>query len=186
MMLIDELKALDFEQINKEVKRECLTRIAEGKLTIQEDPYSHFGVYTLPYHPLSKKILIGHHIKADKWLAPGGHIDDDETIKQTAVREINEELRLQVTKTDISEPFFADIANIVSKPPRLCTMHYTIWVYFLSPINTIILDPGEFYESRWVRLEEASELTTDPANKDAFKKFAKVISIPSPTRRRSG
>lgn len=147
------------------------------KYIIDENPLEHFCVYTLPYFPQTQEVLLGHHKKADKWLVPGGHIDPKETITQTAVREVKEELGLTITSTAISQPFFVDITNIISKPPRQCKTHYSIWVYFSSDKNTYTLDPSEFYESGWFPLIDAVEKTTDQANKDALRKFTKMMHM---------
>ncbi|CAN5204172.1 hypothetical protein BH11PAT1_BH11PAT1_1740 [soil metagenome] len=173
--LLKELKSLDFDQLNTLVKDEFLQRLQQEKLIMDEDPFSHICVYTLPYYAASQQVLIGYHIKADKWLIPGGHIDADETIKETAVREIGEELGQRVQIETISEPFFFDITRITSKPPRQCTTHYSIWVYFPSLSNKTILDASEFYASTWMSIDEAIAKTADQANKDALQKFLTIL-----------
>lgn len=171
--LFEEVARLPFSA--EEVKKEYLALCDTKNVLIETNKTHHLCVYTLPYHKDSQRVLMGHHIKADKWLVPGGHIDKDETIKQTAVREIAEEMELYLTIEEMSEPFFAEITNITnSKPPRYCQKHYSIWIYFSSPSTDIVLDPGEFYESSWLTLDEGIEKTTDPANKEALEKFKKI------------
>jgi hypothetical protein len=37
----------------------------------------HYCVFFLPYDKSVGKIYLGHHIKADDWIPPGGHIEPD-------------------------------------------------------------------------------------------------------------
>lgn len=170
MTLTEEIKNLPFTE---EDIAQAFFRLGKGgKMVMEDNAFEHLCVYTLPYHAESKQVLLGHHIKADKWLVPGGHIDRGETIKQTAIREVAEELGAQVIADDISEPFFVDLTPILnSKPPRVCALHFNIWVHFSVPTNTFVLDESEFYESKWMALNEAIEKTTDRSNKDALSKF---------------
>ena len=51
------------------------------------------------------KVLLVHHSKLDLWLPPGGHIDKDETPDDALLREIKEELSMDVevlNQSDIS------------------------------------------------------------------------------------
>ena len=177
--LLDEVQMLPLADLNSlEIANTFLKHLKGRKLTMEDNPEHHLCVYTLPYHKQTKKILIGHHIKANKWLAPGGHIDGLETLKQTATREIREELAENLTEMQISDPFFVSISHITnSKPPRKCQTHYDIWIYFSLPTLDSVLDASEFYESKWASLEEAIKLTTDQANKDALTKFSRIIGM---------
>ena len=51
----------------------------------------HFCASAFVINPKSKKILLVKHHLFDKWVQPGGHIEDDETPEEAATREVFEE-----------------------------------------------------------------------------------------------
>ena len=61
------------------------------------DNMKHFCASAFIINPKNKKILLVKHSDYDKWLQPGGHIEDDETPEEAAVREVYEETGLKIT-----------------------------------------------------------------------------------------
>ena len=57
----------------------------------------HFCASAFIINPENKKILLVKHSDYDKWVQPGGHIEDDETPEEAAVREVYEETGLKIT-----------------------------------------------------------------------------------------
>lgn len=57
----------------------------------------HFCASVFVINPKDKKILLVKHSDYDKWLQPGGHIENDETPEEAAIREIYEETGLKIT-----------------------------------------------------------------------------------------
>ena len=51
----------------------------------------HFCASAFVINPKDKTILLVKHRKFDRWLQPGGHIEDDETPEEAATREVFEE-----------------------------------------------------------------------------------------------
>lgn len=61
------------------------------------------------------QVLLVHHNKIGKWLYPGGHISDNESPTEAAVREVAEETGIVVTA--IGEPRFSHPAVVGHLPP---------------------------------------------------------------------
>ena len=71
------------------------------------------------------KVLLIHHKKSDKWWEVGGHIDKDETPDDCLLREIKEEVNIDVqilnqanltnkgtTKRNLAAPFYVSVHNV--------------------------------------------------------------------------
>ena len=90
-----------------------------------------------------EKILLVHHNGFDKWVFPGGHIDDEETPAQTAGREFLEETNVKVetisaappafegddNDTPIPLPFYMGLAKGGFDSPRV------IYYYYVKAVN---------------------------------------------------
>lgn len=57
----------------------------------------HFCASVFVINPITKNILLVKHGMFDKWVQPGGHIEDDEFPEEAAVREVYEETGIKVS-----------------------------------------------------------------------------------------
>ena len=57
----------------------------------------HFCASAYIINPENKKLLLVKHKKYNKWLQPGGHIEDNETPEEAATREVYEETGIKST-----------------------------------------------------------------------------------------
>lgn len=75
----------------------------------------HFGVTVYLYDPSQDKFLFVNHKKLGRWVAPGGHLEENEDPCETATREVLEETGLQF---DFVNPKLKvpDIDNIIKMP----------------------------------------------------------------------
>lgn len=158
---------------NDEVALMYLEKIKEGDLTKKENELSHMCAYFAPYDPAVKKIFVGHHKKADRWLFNGGHIDPNETLKDVLKREINEEWGLKYEDFKIEEPQLLTIYPIDNPEKQKCRLHFDIWNFI--PVDKDKFHPDmeklsqEFHEAKWVTIEEAMNLNTDDNQRRGFK-----------------
>jgi len=160
---------------NEAVFNRYLERIERGKFSRDENGESHFCVYFLPYNSATNKIFIVDHKKSGLWLAPGGHIDKNETLLQTLNREINEELGVMNKIQDSVRPFLLTI-TLIDRPPHPCREHLCIWFRFESDGLDFKIDLSEFYETKWVTIEEARKIVTDPATIEGLDKMEQFFN----------
>ena len=57
----------------------------------------HFCASAFVINPQNKKILLVKHNDYEKWVQPGGHIENDETPEEAAIREVYEETGIKIT-----------------------------------------------------------------------------------------
>jgi 8-oxo-dGTP pyrophosphatase MutT (NUDIX family) len=62
------------------------------------------------------KVLLVHHNKLDKWVPPGGHVEQGETPAEAVAREFFEETSLQVKVISAFSNSFVEDANCVPLP----------------------------------------------------------------------
>lgn len=60
------------------------------------DYMRHFCASAFVINPENKKILLVKHHLYDRWVQPGGHIEDNETPEEAAMREVYEETGLKI------------------------------------------------------------------------------------------
>src|SRR3989344_7239198 len=173
-MLYDEIsRVLDLSLCDSEdTYGRFLKKLEERALTRDENPQTHLCVYFLPYNFKSKKVFIVHHKKSGLWLSPGGHIDKGEEILKTLNREIEEELGVKNYFQDTPLPFLFTIIPISSKI-RQCTTHYDMWYLMHTDGANFEIDPSEFYDTKWMTLEEARKIIVDSTNLQALEAVAR-------------
>lgn len=118
------------------------------------------------------KVLLRMHDKHKIWLSIGGHIELDEDPIQAAIREVKEEVGLDV-KIIGSRPAFKDESDYSALiAPRYLGSHpvnnthrHIVFVYFATSDSDIIIDSEmehERAETRWVTKEELSKIDLRP------------------------
>lgn len=166
------LKLKNHDHVSKKIINDFLTQLNHTQNLIQENnPQNHFCVFFLPIHLVTKSVYLVHHIKANDWIPPGGHIDKDETPIQTVKRECFEELRHELNKEKI-KLFDLTIAKI-NNPKVLCKIHYDLWYIIHTKKINFNFDKGEFYNAKWVNIKKALNLTKIPNYNAIIKKISK-------------
>jgi len=144
--------------------RNFFDRVKQGKLTQDENPLTHFGVYFSGFDPKVKEVFVGLHKKSDLWLFNGGHVDRGELLQETLTREMGEEWGFVHPAAKTLEPALPTITEITNDK-QICRLHYDIW-YFV-PVDKINFLPDEskltkeFHEIKWMAFPEARKLITD-------------------------
>lgn len=145
-------------------KKKFLDRIGNGHITRSEHPTSHLCVYFAAYDPDALCVFIGHHKKSDLWLFNGGHMDPEETPRDTVVREAHEEWGVTITRTQIPDPELITLTKIEHPEKQICQWHFDFW-HFL-PFDRNAFHPKdeslatEFHTWGWKSFDEAAHLLT--------------------------
>jgi 8-oxo-dGTP diphosphatase len=151
-----------------------VSRINEGNLLRETNTISHCCVMFVVYDEIERKIFAVNHRKAGMWLFPGGHIEANELPKDNVVREIKEELGLDITHTDIQGPFGMQIIDI-ENPRTTCKVHFDLFYALKKPQQEMVVDMRECGEFGWFTIPEVLEKITDEYYKRSVEKFAKFV-----------
>jgi len=111
------------------------------------------GAIVYRHHRNRILILLIKHIKGGHWAFPKGHIEDNETEEETALREVKEETGIDV----IIEPNFKE--SICYNPKKDIKKEV---VYFLANAkhNNVKMQQEEISDVKWVEIDKCFELLT--------------------------
>ena len=114
------------------------------------------------------QILLIKHINSGHWSFPKGHIENNETETETAVREIKEE-------TGIDVNFDPTFRETVSYFPKKDTQK--VVVYFIAQAKNFQYKPqeDEISEIRWVDIGYAKQILTYENDKTIVNRALKAI-----------
>jgi len=162
---------IESSDISSQAKSVFSARLKQGKLTRDDNPYSHFCVYFAALDPALKQVFIGHHKKSGLWLFNGGHMDKGETPQEAVIREMGEEWGNSWAV--IPKPALLTLTQIEKPQAQICQWHYDIWYFVPVDKNSFHPDQAllakEFHEIGWKSLSNARAFVTDPSTHTALK-----------------
>lgn len=172
MTIRDEIRSA---RATPAIRRAFSVRLAQGNVSREEDPLSHFCVYFAAYDPNAKEVFIGHHRRSGLWLFNGGHMEKDELPADAVRREIGEEWGIPVPR--IPKPALLTLTKIEHPETQICEWHYDMW-YFM-PVDKNAFDPDpkllakEFHQIGWKTFPQARLLVRDPSTITALRHLAR-------------
>ncbi|MCL4364137.1 NUDIX domain-containing protein [Patescibacteria group bacterium] len=143
------------KKVDQKIIDEFLKKVSStDKLTKEVNIDEHFCAFFVPVDRKTKSIYLGHHIKADDWIPPGGHIKMNEHPTKTVTREFKEELSYEIDESKI-EIFNLSIKDVSNNPRSPCQLHFDFWYLVHVPKVEFKYLKKEFYDARWYTLDEA-------------------------------
>ena len=122
------------------------------------NPEKHLGVVVYVTNPENDQVFLLNHKKAKTWLMPGGHVDEGNSLMQTAVKELSEELNLDILGFKLQPIHIAQIETKGTNSGHIdVTLCYKMEVADADSVGKY-LQEKEADEARWFNLEEASQL----------------------------
>jgi bis(5'-nucleosidyl)-tetraphosphatase len=117
-------------------------------------------------------VLIIRHLHGSFWAFPKGHPEKGESPLETASRELKEETGLEIVKVLTENTLHESYSFYRGKRH----IHKTV-IYFLAEVKgEIQLMPSEVEESRWVKLNEASQHVTFPESKSICRQALTIVT----------
>lgn len=100
------------------------------------------------------------------WSLPGGHIDPFETVEHAVIREIKEEVGL-----DLAPKFLFYFDEIIPEK----NIHAVVNVFTGEATGNIKLMPGEILDSKWIAIEDALQMELAFFHRDIIEKYEKYF-----------
>ena len=130
----------------------------------------HFCASAFIIDPYTKKILLIKHKKNKRWTQPGGHIEDDETPEEAALREVYEETGLHVRLLGERFPREEDFIRPlgIQKNRRTLSdgeMHLHVDIIYAAVPNddqNLVLNCEESDDIRWFSRNELENINCFP------------------------
>ena len=122
----------------------------------------HYCASAFVINPENKKILLVKHKKFNRWAQPGGHIEENETPEETALRETYEETGIKVKLIGERFPREDDYLRplTVQKNRSIEGMIHIDFFYLAVPVGNIVPEPqyDENYATKWFSRDELEDL----------------------------
>ncbi len=120
-----------------------------------------------------------HHRKLNRWLQPGGHVEDaDATWRAAAQREVSEETGLAqfIAQPSKDELFDVDVHPIPARKDEPEHVHYDLRYLFVASVdataeNTLMINADEAHDCRWFAL---AELVNDPTMEPSMRRMIEL------------
>jgi 8-oxo-dGTP diphosphatase len=144
-------------------------------------PSKHLVSYFVPIDAAGSAVLLVDHIKAGRWLPPGGHVEPGEHPREAVRREAREELGMDAAFADPSGdcPCFVTVSETRYAENR----HTDVSLWFVlraDPAQRLSPDLGEFRQLRWWSM--ADIVAADPMSFDPHfgRMLTKIGILPKP------
>ena len=122
-------------------------------------------------NPVDKKILLCHHQRFNRWVQPGGHIEDNELPEETALRETYEETGVRVKLLGERFPREDDFIRplgIQRNRGKDGSLHIDITYVGVPLDHDDVIEDDEIDRCAWFSLEELNDIEVFPDIKISF------------------
>ena len=148
----DEREVADRERLLGRIHSgEPLFRVAKPAM-----PPQHLAVYAALIDDRDMSVMLVHHLAAQAWLLPGGHVDEGEDPRWTVRRELGEELQVAPAFHPVfgEDPVFLTITQTRGMGSHLDA---TLWFAFAFDRSAVLTpDDREFTATKWLSLVDAA------------------------------
>lgn len=130
------------------------------RITKPATPDVHLCSYFVVIDQDTNQILLTAHKKSGLWLPPGGHVETNEHPKDAAKREAAEELGI-AAQFLFDQPIFLTVTQTIGQEGGHTdvSLWFVLQGYCQHPLD---YDKEEFNDVRWFRLDELSNVQSDP------------------------
>lgn len=123
-------------------------------------PNKHLVSYFVIVDPKERKLLLGDHKKSGLWLPTGGHVDEEEDPKDTAIRECIEELGIKAPLV-YEYPIFITVMETIGPVKK----HTDVSLWYLMQLDSsksLHFDRREYITVEWFDINSIPTERVEP------------------------
>lgn len=175
---MDKNNILDYIEKNKfendDVLFTFLMSYKDNEIKTRTTLFGHITSSAFIVNENRDEALLIYHNKYNKWLSPGGHIEEGETCQQASFRETKEEIGLENINLCSNEIFDIDVHRIPEKIKNGIVepehWHFDIrYLYQTNKENKLTIDIQEVNEYKWYKIEDLKNEKDSSINRMASK-----------------
>lgn len=126
--------------------------------------------------PISKRVLLHHHRRLDRWLQMGGHVENNESALEAALRESREESGLIDLELLVRSVVDLDVHQIPAARGEPDHAHFDVrYAARTADPGAIVIDRNESNELAWVDIDRAVPLMNEEASQRAMSKIKTLL-----------
>ncbi|HVT04734.1 MAG TPA: NUDIX hydrolase [Thermoanaerobaculia bacterium] len=153
-----------------------LLDVGSASLTRAHFAPGHITASAFIVHPATRRLLLHHHRRLNKWLQMGGHVEPGETAAQAALREGSEESGLRSLRFLQNNVLDLDIHPIPAGKGEPDHHHFDVrYLLATEDVDSIRPDPAESIDLRWFGLDEAANLMGEAGSLRVTEKIRRIL-----------
>lgn len=137
----------------------------------------HLTGSALVVDPSRNATLLIHHAKLERWLQPGGHVDGNGDLAESALREALEEVGIE--GLEVCEPAIdLDIHSIPERGDEPAHLHLDVRFLVIAPPDAAAKINHESLDARWVSTDDAEGLIASDELRRLVDKGLSIVESP--------
>ena len=183
--LLAELRAYRAADATEEKhQRAIVAHLVHAKAPLNRAKFKpgHVTASLFIVDPASRKLLLHHHRRLDRWLQMGGHLDAKEMPAAAALREGREESGLADLVLLVPGIFDLDVHLIPAHGDDPAHFHYDIRYVAATRTPKAIAVSAESKELAWFALDAAEKAMAEEASTRAVEKIRRLITASTAPR----
>ncbi len=158
LRLVENIQCID--SLERSHQQDVLDWIRSGaeifRIEKPDKPVKHLVAYFVLVDIENSSILLVDHIKADRWLPTGGHVEKDEDPKSAVQRESLEEIGIGA-EFILDVPFFVTVTTTVGKTAGHTDV--SLWYILRGDVERPMqYDLSEFRGCHWFKIDEILDM----------------------------